>query len=196
MVLDKCGPSAYRLPVVVGLNFLSVIPDVPIIACSFPPQLTQTLQEDVVNYLIKPITRDDLMEAIQAVGHPVNKILIVDDDPDVQLLLARMLTTDKNCYEITLASNGLQALNELRCQPPDLILMDITMPELDGWQMLEIKSQDETIKGIPVVIISPQDAASKPQNSQVLLATIGSGLSLGKFLRCSLELSALMVQPD
>jgi CheY-like chemotaxis protein len=196
VVLDKCGPSAYRLPVVVGLNFLSVIPDVPIIACSFPPQLTQTLQEDVVNYLIKPITRDDLMEAIQAVGHPVNKILIVDDDPDVQLLLARMLTTDKNCYEITLASNGLQALNELRCQPPDLILMDITMPELDGWQMLEIKSQDETIKGIPVVIISAQDAASKPQNSQVLLATIGSGLSLGKFLRCSLELSALMVQPD
>lgn len=174
----------------------TAIPDTPIIAGSFASQINQALKADVVDYLVKPVTRTDLIEAITAVDCPVKKILIVDDDPDLQLLITRMLTTEENSFEVTVASNGLQALDELRCQPSDLILMDIAMPNLDGWQMLELKNQDEALRDIPVIIISAQDVAHQPPTSPVLLATIGSGLSLGKFLSCSLELSTLMLHPS
>ncbi len=173
----------------------TAIPDTPIIAGSFASQINQALKADVVDYLVKPVTRTDLVKAIAAVDRPVKKILIVDDDPDLQLLITRMLTTEENAFEVTVASNGLQALDELRCQPSDLILMDIAMPNLDGWQMLELKNQDEALRDIPVIIISAQDVVNQPPTSPVLLATIGSGLSLSKFLSCSLELSTLMLHP-
>ena len=56
--------------------------------------------------------------------------------------------------------------------------------------------QDETIKDIPVVLITAQDPTGQPLASRVLLATMGEGLSLNKLLRGSLELSALLLKPD
>lgn len=193
LVMLNTDPTDNLWPLLKQLE--AAIPDTPIIAGSFATPINQALKANVADYLVKPVTRTDLIEAIAAVDRPIKKILIVDDDPDLQVLITRMLTTDENSFEVTVASNGLQALNELRCQPADLILMDIAMPNLDGWQMLELKNQDETLRDIPVIIISAQDATHQPPTSPVLLATIGPGLSIGKFLRCSLELSSLMLQP-
>jgi CheY-like chemotaxis protein len=76
------------------------------------------------------------------------------------------------------------------------MFIDIAMPGMDGWQTLERKKQDESIKDIPSIVISAQDPASQPITSQVLSATIGPGISVGKFLQCSLELSTLLLEPD
>ena len=146
------------------------------------------------------VARADLQEAIRAVGKPVRRILVVDDDPDVLRLFTRMLHSCDEAadgpLEVVTASGGEEALDRLRSDPPDLVLLDIIMPQVDGWQVLELKGRDEMIRNIPVVLVSAQDPREQPLASQALLATMGKGLPLSKLLRCSLEISALLLRPD
>jgi len=171
------------------------MPDTPVIGCSVPPQVERALEAGAVDYLTKPVTRADLEGAMQVVGKPVGHVLVVDDDPDVLQLFTRMLRACDGTLEVTAASSGEQALDELCSKPPDLVLLDIVMPEMDGWQVLALKGRDEMMRDIPVVLVSAQDPREQPLASQALVATMGSGLSLNKLLRCSLEISALLLQP-
>jgi CheY-like chemotaxis protein len=111
-------------------------------------------------------------------------------------LFTRMLYTCDDQLEIITATSGAQALEKLRASRPDLMLLDIVMPDMDGWQVLAAKRQDEELWDIPVIILSAQDPADQPMASRVLLATLGEGLSLSKLLRCSQTLLTLLRQPD
>ena len=171
------------------------IPDTPVMGCSVPPRVARALESGAAAYLIKPVTRADLEEAIQAVGKPVNRVLVVDDEPDVLQLLTRMLYACDGTLEVTTASDGRQALDELRSRPPDLVLLDIMMPDIDGWQVIESMGRDQTTRDVPVIVVSAQDPTEQPMASPVLLATMGEGLSLSQLLRCSLEMSSLLLGP-
>jgi CheY-like chemotaxis protein len=149
-----------------------------------------------ITHLIKPILRVDLENALKAVGRPVKCVLIVDDDPDFRQLLTRMLLIYDNSLQVISVSSGEQALAQLRHGRPDLMLVDIAMPNMDGWQTLEQKKQDAAIKDIPAIIVSAEDPTRQPMLSQTLAATMGAGISLDKFLRCSMELSSLLLEPD
>ncbi|MEM7331702.1 MAG: response regulator, partial [Chloroflexota bacterium] len=132
---------------------------------------------------------------------PVKRILIVDDNPDMLQLLTRMLLIIDRTYEITKATNGTMALATLRQMTengaqPDLILMDILMPELLGWQVLEIKNHDDTIRDIPVIVVSGEELVEEQTNSPLLITTMGTGLSVNQLLRFSHELTTLLLQSD
>ena len=79
-------------------------------------------------------------------------ILIVDDTPALALLLVRMLTERGYCPRSALS--GKQALQAARAEPPDLILLDINMPDMNGYQVCEQLKADVTLKDIPVIFIS------------------------------------------
>ena len=70
------------------------------------------------------------------------------------------------------------------------------MPGMDGWQVLEQMGPDTEIGDVPVFLVSAQDPVDKPPGTSLLLASIDQGLSISKLLRCSLELSSLLLQPD
>jgi CheY-like chemotaxis protein len=70
------------------------------------------------------------------------------------------------------------------------------MPDMDGWQVLERLRQDQRIGDIPTFFLSAQDPADQPLMSRVLVATMDEGLSVSKLLRCSLEISALLLKPE
>jgi CheY-like chemotaxis protein len=171
------------------------IPDMPIIGCSVPPHVEGALKAGASGYLTKPVTRAELQKAIQEANKPIRRILVVDDDPDVLRLFARMLHTLDGSLEVISALNGEQALEELRSGSPDLVLLDIVMPDMDGWQVLMHKQQDVLIRDIPVVLVSAQDPADRPLVSPIIVAAMGEGVALNKVLRCSLELSKLLPQP-
>lgn len=172
------------------------LPDTPIIVGAFPPRAPDVTAAGAVSQLIKPIMRADIEQAMQAVGRPVKCVLIVDDDRDFRRLLRRMLLLYDNGLQVITASSGQQALAQLRRRKPDLMLIDIMMPRLDGWHTLEQKKQDESIQDIPAIIVSAQDPAGQPITSRMLSATIGAGISVNKFLQCSLQLSTLLLEPD
>jgi signal transduction histidine kinase/CheY-like chemotaxis protein len=174
----------------------SAVPDTPIIGCHVPPRITHALEAGASNYLVKPVTHGQLAEMLEGIERPPENVLVVDDDPDVVRLLTRMLLVINSDLQIETASRGSEALAKLRDNQPDLMLLDVMMPDMDGWTVLELKERDARIADVPVVFVSARDPEKQPMASEVLLATIGSGLSLNKLLRCSVGLSTLLLHPE
>jgi len=172
------------------------IPHTPIIGCCLRPEAEPAWQAGASDYLIKPVKRARLIEAIQSVGKRVKRVLLVEDDRDTLELLSLSLQTYDSTVEILRAEDGETALRELRSQCPDLMVLDIMLPGMDGWQVLALKNQDQTIARIPVIIVSGQDPGSQSRRSAVVVATVGDGVSVGKLLRVCGELPTLLMQPD
>lgn len=121
-------------------------------------------------------------------GEPGN-LLIVDDNKMNRLLIARHLEGQN--YRVVHAENGRQALTMLRSQPFDLILLDIEMPEVDGFQVLEQTTKDPELRDIPVIMITTveevesivkcielgaEDYLHKPINPTILKTRVTSSL--------------------
>jgi diguanylate cyclase (GGDEF)-like protein len=84
-------------------------------------------------------------------------LLIVDDEKQNRTLLTELLQDD---YQIILAKNGLQALDRAQERSPDLILLDILMPEMDGFAVIRALKKNDSTRNIPVIFISALDSAS------------------------------------
>ena len=81
------------------------------------------------------------------------ELLIVDDDDGVRTALGDLL--DYEGYPVTLCSNGKEAMDHLRSQPlPFLILLDLQMPEMDGWQFCRERKKDAALSAVPVIVIT------------------------------------------
>lgn len=80
------------------------------------------------------------------------RVLVVDDDREILEMTALLLRGA--AYDPVLASSGDEALYTVQEDAPDLILLDINMPELDGWEVLRVLKEDETTSHIPVVMFS------------------------------------------
>ncbi len=98
---------------------------------------------------------------------PKFKLLAADDNPSNLSLLLRYLQQEE--YQIYTASNGAETLEKLRAEPPDLLLLDVNMPEVDGFQVLEQMRADPALEHIPVIIITA--ARLDPVDMQYALNT-------------------------
>jgi class 3 adenylate cyclase len=116
-------------------------------------------------------------------------ILVVDDNKMNRLLLARGL--EQQGHRVSFAENGRQALEMLRARGFDLVLLDVLMPEMDGYQVLAELMADTELKNVPVVMVSAvgeldsvakciemgaEDYLPKPINPVLLKARVGSSL--------------------
>ena len=79
------------------------------------------------------------------------KILVVDDEPNIVSFLARLLGNEYTVYK---ASNGQQAVDTVKKLKPDLVIMDIMMPEMDGYTACSIIKDDPATREIPVVMLT------------------------------------------
>lgn len=87
-------------------------------------------------------------------------ILLVEDDAAIAKLVSFKL--ERSGFKVTLAKNGREALDWLRENRPDLVLLDVMMPEMDGVETLECIKNDETLRDIPVIMLS-----SKGQKAEI-----------------------------
>ena len=79
-------------------------------------------------------------------------VLVVDDDPDIRGFISLALGMDG--YEVREARNGRDALDKASGQQPDLILLDLQMPVMDGWQFIGACRADQVCSDVPIVIMS------------------------------------------
>lgn len=85
-------------------------------------------------------------------AHQGPKVLVVDDEPDV-LLLCRV-NLEFEGYRVTEAADGEEALEQMRRDRPDIILLDVMMPKMDGWEVLRTAKADDDLKTIPIVMLT------------------------------------------
>jgi CheY-like chemotaxis protein len=143
----------------------------------------------VIRYLVKPITRESLLSALEELGEKVRTVLLVDDEPEIMQLFSRILISAQRGYRVLRAKSGQRALSLLRERLPDLVLLDLIMPGVDGFQVLQQKAQDPSIRDIPVVVISSRDPARDPIVSSAVTMTRSSGLSASDLLACVRSIS-------
>ncbi len=105
-------------------------------------------------------------------------VLVVDDDEAIRDVVAEVLRDEG--YEVVCAENGVQALRELHKERhPDVVLLDLMMPVMSGWEVLEQLQADRELSRIPVVVVSAMHAPgarehlAKPIDLERLLATVG-----------------------
>lgn len=91
-------------------------------------------------------------------------ILFVEDTTEQRDLVAMFL--GMNGYQVEVANNGIEGLAQARRLEPDLILLDLGMPKMDGYQMMEQLRADETLKDTPVVVISAWAAAKNRERAE------------------------------
>lgn len=126
----------------------------PVIACPLPSGRQAAAAIGADDLLVKPVSHQELLQAIDRLGRPIRRILIADDDPNVVRLFQRMLRTrfpSEDCLE---AYNGKEALARLKAEKPDLLLLDLAMPQVDGRGVLERMTADPELREIPTIIVS------------------------------------------
>ena len=117
----------------------------------------------------------------------VKRILVVDDSPTERHVLLELLT--RNGYQVSTAESGEEGIEKARAELPDLILMDVVMPGLNGYQATRTLTRDEATRQIPIIVCTSKgqetdkiwglrqgaiDYLIKPVNADELLARIAA----------------------
>jgi signal transduction histidine kinase/AraC-like DNA-binding protein len=131
----------------------------PVIFCALSPDAGSMLE---VDYLTKPIDPGDLTQALDrqwplpGAARQNKTILVVDDDPGTLDMHARIVHAHSPDHRVFRARNGREALDLLQQKQVDLVLLDLMMPELDGFAVLEAMRERETMRDVPVIVITGQ----------------------------------------
>ena len=120
------------------------------------------------------------------------RILLVDDEPDIRITLSRRLKA--NGYEIDTAENGMEALEKVKVSLPDLVILDVMLPELNGYQVCRTLREDAKTRDLPVLMLTAKAQQTdkfwgekigvtayltKPVDENILIKTIDEILRSG-----------------
>ncbi|MDF1515056.1 MAG: pyridoxal-phosphate dependent enzyme, partial [Anaerolineae bacterium] len=142
-----------------------------------------------------PPSSEDLLGALDQLDKRVKRIAIVEDNPDAARLLRRILQTQGD-FQIIEAHSGAEGLKLIRTMHPDLILLDLMMPDMDGFEMLNILEADTTLGQLPVIVITAKELSQSDRNR--LKGKIQMLLQKGTFMDENLveEINALLGQSN
>lgn len=189
--------------------------DLPIILCPIPATgwsnrsgegepasangVAQGEDDQITDYIVKPVSQEALLAAVTATlrASGVNPegpatILLADDEPDELRLFWRMLSASGGRYRILTANNGAEAYEILQNERPDLILSDLVMPVMDGFQLAAAKNAMPKGREIPMVILSARDPQGQPIVAESVTAWRTGGLSVSQILQCIEALSIIL----
>ena len=103
-----------------------------------------------------PAPEEGLLGSLESLGRNVRRVAILEDDPGARRLLRRILQA-RGPYQIFEAENGREGLELIRRERPDLILLDLMMPEIDGFGVLEVLQSEEELQEIPVIVVTAKE---------------------------------------
>lgn len=119
------------------------------------------------------------LDELDEVNVPIRQVLVVEDNADAARLLSRVLQV-KAGYDVQIARNGREGLDMARQLKPDLIVSDLMMPEMDGFQLIDQLKSDNALRHIPIIVLTAKELT--PQERDRLAGRIDSFLQKGSFL--------------
>jgi PAS domain S-box-containing protein len=155
VTLDIMMPHVDGWTVLTSLKADPATRQVPVVICSIIEQTDKGFNLGAADYLVKPILEEDLVHAINKLNRSgdIHEVLVIDDDPNDLRLMARILT-EHGQYKAILAEGGRAGWEAINSKPPQAIILDIFMPEMDGFTILEKLRENPTLQAIPVLVVS------------------------------------------
>ena len=138
--------------------------DIPIVLLSVVDQKNLGYRLGAADYLVKPFEREALLTTLSRTAGHCGRLLVVDDDPNVADMVRQLL--EGEACTIDVARDGREALRAIAERPPDAVLLDLLMPGLDGFAVLEQLQADPGRRDIPVIVLTAKELT--PEESALL----------------------------
>jgi signal transduction histidine kinase/DNA-binding response OmpR family regulator/PAS domain-containing protein len=164
ITLDIMMPSRDGWTVLTDLKSDPDTRDYPVVICSIMEQSDKGFSLGAADFLVKPILQDDLVHALQRLNRSgtIQDVLVIDDDAN-DLRLMEKLLNEHGQYRPILAQGGRQGWEAITAKVPDVIILDIFMPEMDGFTILEKLRQNPALLEIPVLVVSSGNLTNEQQ---------------------------------
>ncbi len=198
VTLDIMMPGIDGWQVLDALKSDSITRHIPVIVCSIIEDLEKGFNLGATDYLVKPILEEDLVNALDRLNTDgsIRDVLIIDDNPDDLRLISKILSTDGRYKAIT-AEGGHNGWNIISTgNPPHAIVLDLFMPDMNGFQILERLQADKKLRDIPTIVISGMDlsAEQKKQLNEFGQSVLTKGSFSEKELLTSIQRSLERIQ--
>ena len=156
ITLDVMMPKIDGWSVLQALKADPMTADIPVIMLTMVSDKSLGFSLGASEYLTKPIDRDRLHQALErhAPREPA-RVLVVEDDAPTRELLVRLLAA--RGHAVSEAADGRAALDMLAAAPPALIMLDLMMPRMDGFEFLHEMRRNAAWDGIPVIVVTARD---------------------------------------
>ncbi len=162
IILDIIMPHQDGWSVLRALKNDRELCEIPVILATILADRELGLSLGAVEYLTKPIDTERLIRTIEACGNDKRDVLIVDDDQASRDVLRRILT--KKNWQVHEASDGVRGIELMKRLAPRLVLLDLLMPEMDGFETLNKMQQIPELQNIPVVVVTSKDLSANELN--------------------------------
>ena len=161
ITLDIMMPDMDGWAVLSTLKTDPKLTNIPVIIVSMVEEQNLSSSLGAVDYLVKPINRVQLATVLQKydIGKTANQVLVIEDDNTIREMMGRMLI--KAGCQVTQAENGFIALQVIEKQQPDIILLDLMMPEMDGFEFVKRLRQNPNWTQIPVIVLTAKDITTE-----------------------------------
>lgn len=164
ITLDVMMPRMDGWAVLSGLKANPEVANIPVIMLTIVDNKNIGYALGASDYLTKPIDRDRLgaiLNKYRGERHPC-RLLLVEDDAPTREMMRRML--EKEQWTVMEAENGQVALEQMANQQPELILLDLMMPQMDGFTFVNVLQQNEAWRSIPVVILTAKEITAEDRH--------------------------------
>jgi CheY-like chemotaxis protein len=147
--------------VLAALRQDSELSEIPVIMITILDQQRRAVALGAAGYLTKPIDREQLHRLVERFRAPAQptRVLLVEDDSFQRERMHAWLESQR--WVVQEAANGREALDRLQQSKPDLILLDLMMPEMDGFQVVATLQKEAGWRDIPVIVITALDLDAK-----------------------------------
>ena len=164
ITLDIMMPGYDGWRVLNDLKSHSATRNIPVVVCSIVEEQEKGFSLGAADYLLKPILEEDIISSLNRLNADgsIREVLVVDDDPHALRLIDKMLS-EHGHYRPTTAEGGKNGWETIRSTPPHALILDLFMPDLDGFSILERMRSDPSLRDIPVIVVSGGDLTSEQQ---------------------------------
>ena len=161
ITLDVMMPGMDGWAVLTALKADAALADIPVIMLTIVDDKNLGYALGAADYLTKPVDRDRLVAILKKYqsADQAHLVLVVEDDSAAREILQR--TLEKEGWTVTTAENGRVALQRVAEQQPALILLDLMMPEMDGFQVVEALREREGWRSIPIVVVTAKNLTAE-----------------------------------
>jgi PAS domain S-box-containing protein len=155
ITLDIMMPNKDGWSVLTELKSDPVTRDYPVIICSIMEQADKGFSLGAADYLVKPILEEDLVCALDRLNKDgtIHEVLVIDDDPNDLRLIEKILNQHGQ-YKPILAEGGRKGWEAIIKKTPHAIILDLFMPEMDGFTILEKLRENSVLRDVPVLVVS------------------------------------------